>query len=714
MLKNNSFVKNAFIIRPFGSKKIPLPTKSGEAIQELSIDFNMVEEKLIGPALTQLGVRGRTTMEIVEAGDIREDMFHRLVIADLVIADLSIHNANVFYELGLRHAFRSKHTFMIRGEGLSEYPFDLKPERYLAYSVEDPGKSVASLVNALRETIFSEDATDSPVYRLLPQLKAQDHSRFLQPPREFSEAVNRAKEEEDPSTLRLLAIEAEGLIWEIEGLREVGRAQFDLSYYWSASLTWEMIYRYSHTDLEANLMLAQSYQRIYEHSSEESWLLRSVEALDRVRRQTGLDRFMRSRVRCLVGHRYKSEWRKSWDELNGPERLEKALSSGTLRKAREAYERSFNLDLNNFNAGVNALALARAEEQLAQKCEKVWNQVMDSPQTELHHLTALILKLIPTVAQSLEAERQLLEQRNEDEPDFWLELNEAMYSLLVDNSTHSLRLRRELEEVLRMAPPAWVDWIDDILVVCEKLELFASNVKAAREVFQKMTAKRKWVVAHSHEAKNRILLFAGQRYHRTSGDAATPQPLVDSENEEKIRLAIRKLVKEQIRETEEAKAKLLFGISGGAAGSELIFQEVCQQLGVKTHLYLATPRDHYVGQYVSALDNASHWVERFEKVYRKAFLRDELLDSAWLPGWLQTKSNYDPRRRGGLWMLQNALINGLKEDASVVMIAVWDGILGYDAGEVGDLVTRAHGQGVNIKQIPLPRVASSASRNTAS
>jgi hypothetical protein len=76
------------------------------------------------------------------------------------------------------------------------------------------------LITALSETI-SSDRGDSPVYRLLPNLKAQDRSRFLATPREFREDIERAKKSERPGDLRLLAVEAEGFIWEIEGLREV-------------------------------------------------------------------------------------------------------------------------------------------------------------------------------------------------------------------------------------------------------------------------------------------------------------------------------------------------------------------------------------------------------------------------------------------------------------------------------------------------------------
>jgi len=78
----------AFIIRPFGQKK------DGKGDE---IDFDAVARELIDPALTAVGAEGRETLDIVQSGNIRTDMFRRLLTADLVVADLSIHNANVFY-----------------------------------------------------------------------------------------------------------------------------------------------------------------------------------------------------------------------------------------------------------------------------------------------------------------------------------------------------------------------------------------------------------------------------------------------------------------------------------------------------------------------------------------------------------------------------------------------------------------------------------------
>src|SRR5215208_7089889 len=106
----------AFIIRPFGKKK---------DLKDNEIDFDEVSRVLIAPALDAVGAEGRETLDIIESGNIRVDMFRRLLTADLVVADLSIHNANVFYELGIRHALREHGTFMLRC-GADRFPFDLQ------------------------------------------------------------------------------------------------------------------------------------------------------------------------------------------------------------------------------------------------------------------------------------------------------------------------------------------------------------------------------------------------------------------------------------------------------------------------------------------------------------------------------------------------------------------------------------------------------------
>jgi hypothetical protein len=153
-----------FIVRPFGRKR---------SAKGVEVDYDEVDRTLIQPALATLPeVTGRTAAAVVEAGNIRTDMFRQLVTADLVVADVSIHNANVFYELGIRHALRRGRTFLLRHEG-DDIPFDLKTDRYLTYDAGDPAASVQRLAEALRATIDGRRA-DSPIFLLLPELGEQD------------------------------------------------------------------------------------------------------------------------------------------------------------------------------------------------------------------------------------------------------------------------------------------------------------------------------------------------------------------------------------------------------------------------------------------------------------------------------------------------------------------------------------------------------------
>src|SRR5215475_2722605 len=110
----------AFVIRPFNVKKDSVGN---------SIDFERVHNELIAPALKTCGVAGSTTGEIVEPGNIREDMFSLIIEADIVICDFTVHNANVFYELGIRHSLRKKRTVLIKGDPSADAtPFDLSTD----------------------------------------------------------------------------------------------------------------------------------------------------------------------------------------------------------------------------------------------------------------------------------------------------------------------------------------------------------------------------------------------------------------------------------------------------------------------------------------------------------------------------------------------------------------------------------------------------------
>lgn len=81
---------HAFVAMPFGSK----PGQDGARI-----DFDAVYRDLLKPAIEAAGLEVFRADEEQAAGDIKADMFQELLIADLVVVDLTLDNPNVWYEL---------------------------------------------------------------------------------------------------------------------------------------------------------------------------------------------------------------------------------------------------------------------------------------------------------------------------------------------------------------------------------------------------------------------------------------------------------------------------------------------------------------------------------------------------------------------------------------------------------------------------------------
>lgn len=263
-----------FVIRGFGTNR----DSSGS-----EINFDQVHMKLIWPAMERCGLEGGTTGQVVEAGNIREDMFALIIQADVVICDITIHNANVFYELGIRHALRKKHTILIKGDPTSDKtPFDLSTDRYLKYPVDNPAEALDALVAAIQAGLNGSKETDSPVFKLLPHLAEADPSDVTVVPLEFAEEVAHAEAAQDKGSLRLLAEEVGGEPFHRDGLKLIARAQWSLKDYAGARDSWETVRNAAAADVEANLALANIYERLHRQKSQQGLLENSNQAILRV------------------------------------------------------------------------------------------------------------------------------------------------------------------------------------------------------------------------------------------------------------------------------------------------------------------------------------------------------------------------------------------------------------------------------------------------
>jgi|GEM_PF-6361765 len=115
--------RDCFLISPIGPPDSPIRRRA-----------DTVFTSIIEPVLTRLGYRGVRADHIKTPGLITNQMIAYLAEASVVIADLTGHNPNVFYELAVRHALNKPIVQMIE-EGQS-IPFDVAGTRTIYFSTE--------------------------------------------------------------------------------------------------------------------------------------------------------------------------------------------------------------------------------------------------------------------------------------------------------------------------------------------------------------------------------------------------------------------------------------------------------------------------------------------------------------------------------------------------------------------------------------------------
>ena len=651
----------AFIIRPFGMKE--------------GVDFDRVERELLRPVLESLQIEGRTTGEIAEAGNIRTDLFEGLVSADLVIADISIHSANVYYELGIRHAMRDRITVLIRS-AQSEVPFDLKTDRYVLYDAQDPAASRSALMDAVQQSVTAR-RQDSPVFLLLPGLEPADPETIHPVPSDFTEEVRAARRDDDLALLGVLAEEAAMFEWGLAGRRLVGRAQFDAKAWPDARATWLDVLDDCPDDVEANLRLGTVHQRLGQ-------LGRSSDVLRRVLERQDLTSAQRAEALALRARNAKALWIEAWRTAAEPDRRAAALRSAFLDDARTSYDQAFLSDQNGWYPGINALALSAVTVLLARELPDVWEErFQDSAGagSALDQIEEDRATLAAAVERSLDAEAYRC-ARSASEPDIWWAFTRADLQLLTSRRPHVVRTAyeraraRQVEQhgtdtgLAASSAAAQCRLYRDLGLLTENVDSALQGLAAVDELTALPPALRP-----------RVVVFSGHRID--DPDRAEPRFPAAAEP------AATRLLREAVA-AERAEAGQIEGIAGAASGGDILFHEVCAELGVPTTVGLAVPAGPYVAASVGGAGPA--WVARFHRVCARVTPR-VLSDRAELPNWLAHRRDYTIWDRNNRWLLHMALS---RMDTDVTLIVLWDGAGGDGPGGTEDMVRQARARGVKV------------------
>lgn len=148
-----------FVISPIGADDSPERKKADQLLRYI-----------VKPALEARGYVVKRADDIHDPGTISKQIIELLISAPMVVADMTGHNPNVFYELAVRHAAKLPVVHMIeKGQTI---PFDVAPQRAIFYELaldgaEEAKKSLGAMLQAISE---SNEEPDSPLSNALDRI----------------------------------------------------------------------------------------------------------------------------------------------------------------------------------------------------------------------------------------------------------------------------------------------------------------------------------------------------------------------------------------------------------------------------------------------------------------------------------------------------------------------------------------------------------------
>jgi hypothetical protein len=98
--------------------------------------FGVEYEKVIRPAIEEVGLECVRGDEIYTEQAILQDIWKSIRQARVIVAELSGRNPNVMYEIGLAHAIGKPIVLLTRNQ--EDMPFDLRALRYVYYDPNNP------------------------------------------------------------------------------------------------------------------------------------------------------------------------------------------------------------------------------------------------------------------------------------------------------------------------------------------------------------------------------------------------------------------------------------------------------------------------------------------------------------------------------------------------------------------------------------------------
>jgi tetratricopeptide (TPR) repeat protein len=438
-----------FVLMPFGRK----PDSRGSII-----NFDSVYEKVISPAVIDARLEPIRADEEKVGGIIHKPMYERLILCEYAVADLTTANANVFYELGVRHAIRPWSTLLIFAEGGTQLPFDLAPMRAIPYQLKPDGEPDENnsarkiLVDRLLEA-QKDRMKDSPIFQMvegfpdIQHLKTDVFRERVRYSEEYREKLQKARKQGIQALRNLVKDE------EIKNLEAGVIIDIFLSYRDVAKSKeeWEemtMFVNKMPQELVNTVMVQEQLGFALNRAG------KRVEAekilLDLIKK-----RGPSSETYGILGRVYKDSWESALNNGN------KFLAKGYLDKAIDAYLKGFEADWRDAYPGINLVTLM---------------EIRDPPDIRR-------LEIIPVVKYAFE--RKIASGK----PDYWDYATQLELAVLQKDEKTALKA---LSDALSSVRAPW------------ELETTGRNLRLIREARQ----ERREIVQWTNEAEEVVLKTA--------------------------------------------------------------------------------------------------------------------------------------------------------------------------------------------------------------
>jgi hypothetical protein len=639
-------VRRAFVIMPFGQKKGPDGTE---------IDFDAIYADLLAPAVQAAGLISHRADGERRGGSIHADMFQDLLLAEFVVADLTLDNPNVWYEIGVRHALRASGavlTYALR----DHLPFDIAGQRMQRYTlikgtldpdrIDSERQSLTEMISATLGDWRGRRA--SPVYQQLPNLKEPDWkalkvgdiNEFWQALEEWQNRIEIARRKQRPGDILVLADETPNRALEFEALRKASRALVQLNRPGYALSVIEQARKLDPDDVEARQIEAIALGRLQRFEEARESLRRLAE-----QRRDG-------ETLGLLARTWKDEWTRFWS--THPQRKADPLvaardTAATLRSAGEAYAQAFRTAPADYYPGINALTLGRLWEHVAERKSK------------------LDLAMISSGV------RWATDCALARDKDFWGLVTRAEFAMVENETDAAIEDYGEAAALAvtnrdRFALDSTSQQLDFLAELGFRRDIVIKAALIIDRAEKQLDALLGGPAAAGFDPA-RVALFSGHMIdnpaNRGEGKlkpARFPATKTDAAGA-RIRTALDEI---------GAGAGDL-GLCGGASGGDLLFAEACLERGMRLEVRLARRENEFLAESVTFADPNRHWERSFNAVTHHPATLVLVMPDELGPA----PDGVSVHDRCNRWMLYCALSYGLRRTSFVTL---WNGEPGDGPG----------------------------------